>query len=173
MTESKSRSVTRQIQEYIKEGKEPNDPLLTLVLDEHREAMAAQAIANTTLFIGAVCALVETLKKVYAPARIDPWSIERIYRAYPRKKGRAAAFKAIGKAIMDKELAFGLTDVSSRIAWMLRRVEQYAASRAGEDQDFTPYPATWFNQQRYLDEDLAPSQPKGSGWTTQKRTSAA
>lgn len=173
MTESKSRSEIRQIKEYLKDGRKPDDPLIQLVIDENREAMEAQARGSTTLFIGAVCALVETLKKVYAPPRIDPAIVDRIYRAYPRKKGRAAALKAITKAIADNDLAFSQGDISSRCSWMLKRVEQYAASRAGQDQEFTPFPATWFNQQRYLDDDLAAPQPKDSGWTTQRKTSAA
>ena len=70
-----------------------------------------------------------------------------IYRAYPRKVGRAAAIKAISKAL--KKVSFDE---------LLEAVEAYARSRIDEDGQFrddrkyTPHPSTWFNQERWADD---------------------
>jgi len=72
---------------------------------------------------------------------------EVIYDAYPLKKGRGAGIKAIQKALKK------IDSVS-----LLERVEIFAAKWQGKDKEFCPYPATWFNGDRWLDEDLAQSQ---------------
>jgi hypothetical protein len=73
--------------------------------------------------------------------------LEDIYLAYPKHVAKKAAIEAIGKALKK----------SCRSAeWMLERVEAYATTRKGQDEQFTPYPATWFNEGRYEDEGLAP-----------------
>ena len=66
---------------------------------------------------------------------------ESVYEAYPRKVGRPVALRAILKALTT-------TDHET----LLRATVAYAEARRGQDQQFTPMPATWFNQQRYLDE---------------------
>jgi len=66
---------------------------------------------------------------------------ERIYLAYPRHVGRAAAIKAI-------RLAFAKIDGAA----LLALVESYASARRGADPQFTPHPATWFNQGRWADD---------------------
>lgn len=72
---------------------------------------------------------------------------EAIYNTYPLKKGRAAAIMAIQKALkkVDTET-------------LLEKVEIFAAKWQGRDKQFCPHPATWFNGDRWLDEDLAQSQ---------------
>jgi len=72
-----------------------------------------------------------------------------IYQAYPRKRNRAAALKAISKAL-ERE-SFDL---------LLQRTEAYATARSSEDPQFTPHPATWFNNEGYHDEPEAPRKPK-------------
>lgn len=76
---------------------------------------------------------------------------ERIYQLYPRKIGKGAAIKAIRKAL--GLVSFELLEMA---------VTEYAKAREGQDQDYTPYPATWMNQQRWLD-DRATWQPKAGG----------
>lgn len=66
---------------------------------------------------------------------------EEIYNAYPRKIGRPAAIKAIKAAIR-----------CSPAQHVLERTLAYAAARRGEDAQFTPHPATWFNQHRFNDD---------------------
>jgi hypothetical protein len=67
--------------------------------------------------------------------------VRTLYEAYPRHVGKKAAEKAIGKALRAVEF-----DV------LKAAVERYARSREGEDAQFTPYPATWFNAGRWADE---------------------
>jgi hypothetical protein len=64
-----------------------------------------------------------------------------IYKFYPRKVGKPAAIKAIKRALM--RFSYEL---------VLEKTKAYATARAGEDQQFTPHPATWFNQQRFNDD---------------------
>jgi hypothetical protein len=66
---------------------------------------------------------------------------EEIYQLYPKRVGKADAIKAIVKAL-------------SRVdAEVLREaVTAYSAARAGQDAQFTPNPATWFNQDRWTDD---------------------
>jgi hypothetical protein len=67
-----------------------------------------------------------------------------LYRAYPRHVAPKDAYRAIEKAL--KETPF---------EELLASVERFAAKmkRDGEEEKFIPYPATWFNGGRYLDEE--------------------
>lgn len=70
---------------------------------------------------------------------------EDIYKAYPRKVGKAAALKAIAKALRTSDRS---------PTGMLQVTKQYADAVAkwpAEDRKFIPFPATWFNQGRYDD----------------------
>lgn len=76
-------------------------------------------------------------------------TLEEIYLAYPRHVGKEAALKAI---------EFALRKNGIQPPEMLERVKAYAKARAKEDPQFTPYPATWFNQGRYYDDNLKPQE---------------
>lgn len=73
---------------------------------------------------------------------------QAIYAAFPRKVGRKAAEKAILKALreVDAETLLGAT-------------QRFARLVAGKDAQYIPHPATWFNQGRWEDEDLADDSP--------------
>lgn len=80
------------------------------------------------------------------------WSeaqIESVYREYPRKVAKGAALKAIRSAL--SRIA-KRTDLDDPVGWLVERVKAYAKARENEDRDYTPYPATWFNQERYDDD---------------------
>lgn len=70
-----------------------------------------------------------------------------IYEAYPRHVGKAAALVATQKALA-KVQAKG-----HDAAWLLGRVQLFAASPAGKAGAFTPHCATWMNQGRFDDDD--------------------
>ena len=82
---------------------------------------------------------------------------DEIYRAYPKKVGKPAAIKSILKALSGFP-----PDV------VLSKTKEYAASRAGQDDQYTPHPSTWFNEHRFNDEPStwkiagkpAPSKPE-------------
>lgn len=90
--------------------------------------------------------------------KLEP--VEAIYREYPRKVGKQVALKAIKRAIQHVK-ARGHTLREAEV-WLFRRVQCYARSPAGNDGEFTPHPATWFNQGRYDDADEE-WQRRGSG----------
>lgn len=67
--------------------------------------------------------------------------VEAIYAAYPRRVGKGQAVRAITAA-----LKIATYDV------LLEAVEEYATAKAGEDPQFIPHPATWFNGRRWEDD---------------------
>lgn len=73
-------------------------------------------------------------------------SPEMIYQAYPRKVGKAEATRAIAKAIKSG---------AATPERLLERVQAYAKAVAlwpAGDEQFIPYPASWFNAGRYDDD---------------------
>ncbi|MEX0660488.1 MAG: hypothetical protein WEA58_11445 [Balneolaceae bacterium] len=66
---------------------------------------------------------------------------EEIYELYPRKVGKAEALKKIKKALKKVD-----ADVLSE------KVQLFAESVEGQESQFIPYPATWFNQCRWEDD---------------------
>jgi hypothetical protein len=71
---------------------------------------------------------------------------EAIYGLYPRKVGRPPALKAIVKILKAGEI----TELD-----LQAKVREFAACVAKwpeQDKPFIPHPATWFNQQRYMDD---------------------
>jgi hypothetical protein len=71
-----------------------------------------------------------------------------IYEAYPRKAGRPKALTAILKALV------GLRGTMTPDQ-LLAATQAFAKSRIGEDQQYTPHPTTWFNQERWADTVVA------------------
>lgn len=69
---------------------------------------------------------------------------EAIYKAYPKKIAKAAALKAIGKALAKTAPEKLLTATLSYAA----AVEKWP----DDDKRFIPYPATWFNRGSYEDD---------------------
>lgn len=75
---------------------------------------------------------------------------EEIYQLYPRKVGRREALKAIEKALA--RLRNGSETIARDAAEFLKETtKQFADSPAGNRGTFTPYPSTFFNHSRYLD----------------------
>ena len=81
-------------------------------------------------------------------------AVEEIYLAYPKKKAPINA-KA---AIVTHLGILAERGTSEPVAWLLARVQAYAKSRQGEDPQYTPYPASWFNAGSY-DEDFSVADP--------------
>lgn len=75
---------------------------------------------------------------------------ERIYQLYPRKADRKTALNAIRRSLR----LFGLELIESKTT-------AFAAACAAHQPDptFIPYPATWFNKQRFNDESTWPQPP--------------
>jgi len=90
---------------------------------------------------------------------------KRIYDAYPRKVGRAAALRAIVKACHYNDPAT-----------IEAAAQKFGALWEGVPIDrmtYVPHPATWFNQERFLDDPATWPSPKpedraeqddGGGW---------
>lgn len=68
----------------------------------------------------------------------------RLYALYPRKIGKNAALKAIGKAL-EKESEEKLVTAVNRFKFATDRWPR-------EERQFIPHPATWFNEGRFDDD---------------------
>lgn len=86
-----------------------------------------------------------SIQKISTIARFTSDEINSIYQAYPRKIAKQAALKAIEKALKRLE-------GPGEVAYLLAVTREYAQSPAGNNGEYTPYPATWFNRSSYLDD---------------------
>jgi hypothetical protein len=84
--------------------------------------------------------------------------VEEIYQAYPRKVGKKAALAAIRRACR----TIPAQD-------LLAFVQRYATARDGQDAKYTPLPATWFNQGRWMDDPANWKDDPGEGKPKAKR----
>jgi len=77
-----------------------------------------------------------------------------IYKLYPRHLGKKVAIVEIEKTLkrLKDELKNEGLDVGDVGAWLKERVAAFRESPAGNRGNFTPYPATFFHQSRYLDD---------------------
>jgi hypothetical protein len=80
-------------------------------------------------------------EKIDTSKEVSITQCETIYELYPRRVGKADAIKAIRSAL-------GKASFED----LKEAVESYAQARKGEDQQYTPHPATWFNQERWTDD---------------------
>ncbi|MGA9986683.1 MAG: hypothetical protein WA383_21400 [Terriglobales bacterium] len=93
------------------------------------------------------------------PGRASSADVEKLcleaYELYPRRIGRQAALAAIKRALarLPRELAGDWWE-DDPIGFLANRLRLFAMSPAGKRGPYTPYPATWFNQSRYLDDFL-------------------
>ena len=69
---------------------------------------------------------------------------ESIYEQYPRKEGRKKGIEAIIKAMKKNKPEF-----------LLERTTAYASAIGWKETQFIPLPATWFNGERFKDEESA------------------
>lgn len=71
----------------------------------------------------------------------DPGRFEEFWAVYPRRVAKANAEKAWHKAIRTADPPV-----------IIDAARAFAAIKANEDKQFIPYPATWLNQKRWLDD---------------------
>ncbi len=74
----------------------------------------------------------------------DKDSIAQIYAAYPRKVAPRDAHRAIEKALQNTPAV----DLLAAVVKYAEAVAQWSP----EDRGFIPYPATWFNKERYRED---------------------
>lgn len=81
--------------------------------------------------------------------------VKRIAEFYPRKVALEEAYPAIEGAVRKVARARGC-DIRAAITLLTARVKAYANSDEGRgDPRYIPFPAKWFSQGRYNDEDAA------------------
>ena len=82
------------------------------------------------------------------PSRVeqDPEGFAVFWDAYPRKIGRRAAAKAY-EAALRRHPGVDPDDMSNAVGAFAGRVEA-----EGKEEQFTPHPTTWLNQDRFMEE---------------------
>ena len=86
---------------------------------------------------------------------------EILYSLYPRKVGRLKALRAIQVAL--KKAPYEV---------LHEAVTAYAEARKDQDIQFTPHPATWFNQGRWEDDRANWTDRRGSTAVSKPATPA-
>lgn len=71
----------------------------------------------------------------------DAWFDHELWLHFPRRVGKGAARKAAKGAI-----------AKTSPETILSGVKRHAALMAGKDEQYIPHPATWLNQERWLDQ---------------------
>lgn len=87
--------------------------------------------------------------------------VESIYKEYPKKVAKPAALKSIKKAIhkvLGDENPGNLKTVHDAFVYLKDKTAAFAKERKGQDETFTPHPATWFNNSRYNDVGVGENQ---------------
>ncbi|WP_343625390.1 hypothetical protein [Roseateles puraquae] len=78
------------------------------------------------------------------PPAVEPPGFEAFWSAYPRKVGKAAAVKAFAKVAPSEDLLRGMLGAVAE--------QRQSTQWVKDGGQFVPHPATWLNQQRWLDE---------------------
>jgi hypothetical protein len=81
---------------------------------------------------------------------------ERLYSLYPRKRDKLDAKKAIWKAagtVMAGDSDHPAMELDDALNYLAERVALYARCVQGRDQNFIPYPASWFNAGSFWDDE--------------------
>lgn len=84
-----------------------------------------------------------SLRSARRGPKSEPDGFQEFYSSFPRKTARPAAAKAFAKALGRASLPV-----------LIAGARRYAAERAQEDPAFTKHPATWLNNDCWLDEPI-------------------
>ena len=96
------------------------------------------------------------------PSDILPDQAEEIYQLYPRHAGKGAAIPAILKALKKSEF--------SALKERVTLFSECVSSWPKDEKQFIPYPATWFNQERWNDDESEWKRSKKSGFRHQDKS---
>jgi hypothetical protein len=70
----------------------------------------------------------------------DTVAVESVYLEYPKKAAKPDALRAISKALK-----------KTKLCDLIAKTRAYAQAAVGQNPQYIPYPASWFNAQRYND----------------------
>ncbi len=84
---------------------------------------------------------------------------ENWWSEYPKKVKKLSAAKSFGtKLVMIRS-----REENNSVEFLLERTRQFAKSRIGEPVQFTPYPASWLNENRFDEDPESWAVHKGNG----------
>jgi hypothetical protein len=105
-----------------------------------------------TAFAGAPAVLSDDTKN----SKPTEAQIERLYGAYPRKRDKLHAKKAIRKAVtvvMAGDADHPAMPLEEALDYLGQRVAHYAQCVQGCEPSYIPYPASWFNAGSFWDDE--------------------
>lgn len=115
--------------------------------DRNGEVTVTETIEPKKNETPALCSVSASDRRTLSEKITDEFEI--CYGAYPLHKGRGAALRAY-------KTARGKVELDA----LLSAIKKFASKCAGMDPKFIPHPATWLNQERWLDDDLQPPKPQ-------------
>lgn len=81
--------------------------------------------------------------------RYSESDIDQIYQAYPRDAKPLKARESINRALNYLAMEKNLDDP---VAHLLKKTKVFAQSPAGNKGEYTPYPTTWYDEHRFLED---------------------
>ena len=101
------------------------------------------------------CSTDPSVEAATRPEPLHAADLERIYLAYPRHVGKGKAIEAIRRAVIHLASGEDLPKLTrpEALSMLHEKATRFARSPAGDAGDYTPHPATWFGQKRYLDDE--------------------
>ncbi len=134
-----------------REDRRPNRYTINLTKLRGDNVAGRQPVANDTTLKPATGRQSRPMKHPLEPS-IETSSFDKFWEIYPRRTAKGKALEAWAKAIK-----------IAKPEQIIAGAQQYARDPS-RDEKFTAYPATWLNQQRWLDE---PSKPVSAPATPQ------
>lgn len=104
-----------------------------------------------------------------ARAAPETFTDVQIYEGYPRKIARDDALNAIKRA----RTKLSTAGEPFPSGFLMEKVKLFAECRKGQDPQFTPHPATWFNKGRYNDDPSEWNVQNGKHQTQRAKPTAA
>ena len=153
--QTRNKNARRTVTERIPDG----DRAVTQTVSDQTATRSADTSTGTITGTHEVSDANASSPRRKADGEGDEDTCEFIYARYPRNVARGPALAAIRKAIGRLETGEGgqPMSVADAVAFLVARTESFADSPLGKrpDKSKIPHPATWFNQQRYLDDSEA------------------
>lgn len=122
----------------------------------HKKQFAPSSVPDTNAIKGRKTEVLKTgntNQDFELPEELEP-RVRQIYKLYPRRVGPRDALRAISEALqrlMEGETGPNLS-LNEATLLLETSTREFAVSPSGQRGQYTPYPATWFDRSRYLDD---------------------
>lgn len=153
----KSNAIALQKEGYSESESESELKIKTLMSDSEQ---TSSGIGTDKFSLNAGEEVVEPTKDGEFKVKTD--DLQLIYDSYPKKVGRKRALESI-RVALHRIIKEKKCTAPAAVAWLHERVTTFAKTPKGQSGQFCPNPETFFNQERYHDDDTEWNREAGSG----------